>query len=249
MNLDDLKNRLAEQDAKLDQVLRLNTMAVRELQLSKTKSSLRWLVRGVVFELVLTVVAVAWLGNFIAGHLREPRFFLPALLLDVCLITFLGSCVRQLAMVAGLDYSLPVVAVQKELGKLRVLRIRTTKWTMLLSFVLWFPVLVVLLRGFLGIDMWMILGAVGARDGSFVAWVVANVLFGLAVALVMVWASNRYANRADRSPVIKRLMEDLAGHSLTRALRSLDAIVQFEAEPQAGRARDEGKAPGRSFRG
>src|SRR5882672_8369921 len=105
MNLDDLKNRLAEQDAKLDQALRLNTMAVRELQLSKTKSSLRGLVRGVVFELVLTFVAVVWLGNFIAGHLGEPRFLLPAVLIDVCFIALLGSCIRQLAVVGSLNYS------------------------------------------------------------------------------------------------------------------------------------------------
>ncbi len=232
MNLDDLKTRLAEQDAKLDQVIRLNTTAVRELQLSKTKSRLRWLAWGVVFELAMSIVATVWLGDFIVGHLREARFLLPAVLIDISVIALLGSNIRQLAVVGSLNYSLPVVAVQKELGKLRVLRIRTTKWVMMLSFVLWFPVLVVLLEGLLGVDLWMILGAVSTRDGSFFAWVVANVLFGLAVALVMVWVSNRYANRVDGSPALKRLMDALAGHSLTEALRSLDSIVRFETEPQ-----------------
>jgi len=231
MDLDDLKTRLAEQDAKLDQVIRLNTAAVRELQLAKTKSSLRWLVRGVVFELLMAIVAVVWLGDFIASHLREPRFFLPAGLVDVGVIALLGVCIRQLALIASLNYSLPVVTVQKELGKLRVLRIRTTKWTMMLSFVLWFPVLVVLFEGFLGVDLWRILGAVGDRDRSFIAWVGANVLLGLVVALVLTWVSKRYANRVDRSPALQRLMDDFAGHSLKKALRSLDSIVRFEAEP------------------
>jgi hypothetical protein len=231
MDLEDLKTRLAEQDAKLDQVLRLNTTAVRELQLAKTRSSLRWLVPGVVFELVMTIVAVVWLGNFIYGHLWEPRFLLPAVLVDVCMIVFLGSCIGQLARIASLDYSLPVVAVQKELGKLRILRIRTTKWVMTLSFVLWFPVLLVLFEGLLGVDLWRILGTISNRNGSFFAWVVGNVLFGLAVALVLIWVSHRYARRMDRSPAIQRLMDHLAGHSLTRALGSLDAILRFEAEP------------------
>ena len=231
MDLEDLKIRLAEQDAKLDQVLRLNTMAVREIQLSKTRSSLRWLIPGIVLELLMTIVAVVWLGDFIVGHLRDPGFLLPALLIDLCFLAFMGFCIRQLVAIAGLDYSLPVVTVQKELGKLRILRIRTTKWVMMLSFVLWLPVLVVLLEGFLGVDLWRILGAVGARDGSFVAWVVANVLFGLAVALVLIWVSNRYANRAHRSPRIRRLMDDFAGRSLTRAQSSLDSIVRFETEP------------------
>ena len=64
MDVEDLKIRLAEQDAKLDQVLRLNTTAVREIQLSKMKSSLRWLVPGIIFELLMTIVAVVWLGDF-----------------------------------------------------------------------------------------------------------------------------------------------------------------------------------------
>jgi bacteriorhodopsin len=231
MNLDELKIRLAEQDAKIDQVIRLNAMAVREVQLSKTKSSVRWLVRGVAFELLMTIVAVVWLGDFMAGHLREPRFLLPAVVIDICVIAFMGASIRQLVVMASLNYSLPVVSVQKELGRLRILRIRTTKWAMILSFVLWFPALIVLLKGFLGVDMWRILGAVGEQDGSFLAWVVANVLFGLVVALGMIWISKRYAHRMDRSPMLKRLMDDVAGHSLTKALSSLDSIVRFEAEP------------------
>jgi hypothetical protein len=233
MNLDDLKTRLAEQDAKLDQVIRLNTTAVREIQISKTKSSLRWLVPGVVLELVLTILAVLWLGSFIFGHLGEPKFLLPALFIDICCIALLGSCIYQLIIVGSLDYSLPVVTVQKELGKLRILRVRATKWTMILSFVLWFPVPIVLFEGLFGVDLWKILGAIGDRDGNFVTWVVGNVLFGLAVALVMIWLWNRYANRVTPSPAIKRLMDAFAGHSLTKALLSLDSIAQFEKEPQA----------------
>lgn len=231
MNLDDLKTRLAEQDAKLDRVLRLNETAVRELQLSKAKSSLRWLVPRIVVELVVRVVAVVWLGDFIAGHLWEPRFLLPAVILDLFAIALTGSAIRQLVAIASLNYSLPVVAVQKELGKLRVLRVRTAKWTLILSFVLWFPVLVVLFEGLFGVDVWMILGVIGDRHESFYTWVVANVVFSLAVALGMIWVANRYADRADRSPAIKRLVDDFAGRSLTRALASLDAIVRFEAEP------------------
>lgn len=230
MDLDDLKTRLAEQDAKLDEVLRLNRTAVRELELAKTKSSLRWLVPGTVVELLMAIVAVLWLGNFLYGHLREPQHFVSGLLLDLGAIALLGSCIRQLLAIGSLDVSQPVVAVQKELVQLRVLRIRTTKWTMILSFALWFPALLVLFEGLLGVDLWRVLGAAGERDGHFLAWMVGNVLFGLLAALGLTWAWNRYANRADRPSAVERLMDDFAGRSLTRALRSLDAIVRFEAE-------------------
>jgi hypothetical protein len=231
MNLDELKTRLAEQESKLDQVIRLNTTAIREIQISKAKTKLRGLVWGVTLELIVTAVAVVWLGDFIAGHLREARFLVPAVLLDLGAIAYLGACIRQLTLVAGLHYSLPVVAVQKELGKLRVLRLRATKWVMILSFVLWLPALVVLFKGLFGVDLWFILGAAGAKDGSFLLWVAANVVFGLAAALLLIWLSNRYSDRVDRSPALRRFVDSLAGTSLAKALGFLDSIVQFETEP------------------
>ena len=235
MNLEELKARLAEQDSKLDQLVRLNTTHVRELQLVKTRSSLRWLVPGLVIELLLTIGGIIWVGDFIAGHLGEPRFLLPALMVDLSLIALMGSCIWQLVMINSLDYSLPVVAMQKELGKLRILRIRTTKWVMTLSFVLWAPFLIVLVEGLFGVDLWRVLAVAGDGDEPFLRWIVANVLFGLAVALVVVWVSRRYADRLKRSPMIERLMDDFAGRSLTRALASLDSIVRFEADPLEAR--------------
>ena len=39
------------------------------------------------------------------------------------------------------------------------------------------------------------------------------------------------ASRADRSPAIKRFMDDIAGQSLTKAQGAVDALARFEAEP------------------
>ena len=231
MNLDDLKVRMADQDAKLDRVVRLHAEGVRNLQLSRAESSLRWLVPGVVFELVMAIVAVVWLGDFVFEHLRQPRFLLPAIVVDIGVIALMGSCIRQLVVIAGLDYSHPVVTVQKTLGSLRVLRIRTSKWTMVLSCVLWFPVLVVLLEGFLGVDLWLILGAIREREETFFAWIAANVLFGVVAAIGMIWVAKLLAGRVDRSPAIKRFFDDIAGQSLTKAQGFVDSLARFETEP------------------
>ena len=230
MNLDDLKQRLAEQDAKLDRVVRLHAEQVRDLKLSKTRASLRWLVPRLVVELVVRAVAVVWLGNFVFEHATEPRFLLPAVLVDLGAVALLGSAIRQLVTVASLDYGLPVVVLQKELGRLRVLRVRTTKWSLIAAFVLWFPVVVVLAEGLLGVDLWPILGAIRDQHAGFLPWVAANVAFGLLVALLVAWASNRFADRAHLSPAIRHIMDDFAGRSLTRAIASLDEVERFEAE-------------------
>jgi hypothetical protein len=216
MNLDELKDKWAEQDRKLDRILRLNESAVREMRFSSAKSSLRRLTAGIVVELVILAIGAGWLGNFIAEHLREPKLIIPALLLDLGAIALVSLCVRQLIMIGNLDYSGPLVAVQKELEKLRILRIRTTKWTFLAGCVLWEPALVVLAP-------WI---------ANLSAWIAANVLFGIAVAVLITWISKRYADRLATSSKLKSLMDDLAGRSLMKAMASLDSIAQFEQEPQ-----------------
>ena len=58
-----------------------------------------------------------------------------------------------------------------------------------------------------------------------------NVLFGLAAALALIGVARRYGERMESSPRLRRLLDDLAGRSLARALRSLDGVARFEAEP------------------
>lgn len=230
MNFDDLKNQWAEQNSKLDRVMRMNVRAVQQARIGRTRSGLKWMLPGLLLELVLAVIAVVWLGGFIAGHVSELKFLLPAVVLDVCAIALLGACIRQLTMLAALDYDGPIVGLQKGLGQLRILRIRTSKWSMTLAFVLWFPLLIVVFEGLIGVDPWIILGAIQDRGASAFAWIVANLVFGLAVVAAVTWFSHRYSGRFAHSPFMKRLMDDFAGRSLTKAQHALDEIARFETD-------------------
>jgi hypothetical protein len=62
------------------------------------------------------------------------------------------------------------------------------------------------------------------------AWLAVNALFGLAVIPVMAWVSRRYADRMAQAPFVQRLMNDLAGRSLTAATAFLDQLAAFERE-------------------
>ncbi|MGK2857313.1 MAG: hypothetical protein ACSLFQ_08910 [Thermoanaerobaculia bacterium] len=230
MNIDEMRNTLAAHDHALDRLVHLNLATVRELRVTKTKSSLRWLTSGIAIELGVVSLAVIWLGSFIADHVAEARFAVPALIIAVCAVALAASCIRQLATIDGLDYSRPIVEVQKELEKLRILRIRTTKWTFILGCVLWAPILAVLVRGMIGVDPYTIGAAIQSSHADFFRWIVANVLFGIGLALLVVWISRRYAPRLSGSPFVQGLMNDIAGRSLTTAQQSLESIRQFEQE-------------------
>jgi hypothetical protein len=73
---------------------------------------------------------------------------------------------------------------------------------------------------------------VSKRKGSAdrLTWLIANALFGVAVIPVMVWVSRSFGDRMAQAPFVQRLMDDIAGRSLTGAKAFLDQVAIFERE-------------------
>jgi hypothetical protein len=108
---------------------------------------------------------------------------------------------------------------------LRIERLRAVKITLLASPLIWIPMLIVGLKGFLGADAYALFDH---------AWLAANLAFGLAVIPLAVWISRRYADRMERSPLVQRVMRDLAGTNLNAAQDYLGRLARFEEEAAAG---------------
>jgi len=221
MELEDLKRHWEEQDRKLETSLRLNTRLLDESVLARAETALKPLSRPLWFELVMSLVPAVFLGSFLADHVSEARFLIPAAALHLCAIAVILVTVRQLVALRTIDYSAPVVAIQKRLESLRIERIRAVKLTLLFAPLLWTPLMIVTLKGLFDVDTWEALGA---------AYLIANLLLGLMVIPLAVWISRRYASRMERSPFVQRLMRDLAGKSLTSAAAFLSSISMFEKD-------------------
>jgi hypothetical protein len=221
MTFENLQEQWADCDKKLDLSIRLSTALLRESRVRQARSALGWLSPFVVADLLINLVLVIALGVFIASHVTSPAFVAPAIVLDVFAIGLVVACIRQLAMLSAIDFSGPIVGAQKSLETLRRLRIRKTMWTLMLAPALWAPLVIVGLEGAFGVNAYVTLGG---------AWLAVNALFGLAVIPVMAWVSRRYADRMAQAPFVQRLMNDLAGRSLTAATAFLDQLAAFERE-------------------
>ena len=149
------------------------------------------------------------------------RFLAPAVALDVFVLYFIGWSIRQWVALSSLDYGESIVTIQRKLEMLRIDRIRMTKWVFLLSPLLWIPLLIVGVEGLLGLDAYVILDT---------AWLVSNLVFGLAVIALALWVSRRYADRLQRSPLARRIADALADRSLDDAARFLGSLSSFERE-------------------
>ncbi len=221
MELDDFKIAWQALEARFDTSLDRNQAVLKELKLDKTRSALRWLRFPPLLALAQGILAALLLDLFLAYHLHEARFGIPALVLQIVVLYTIVTGCRQLATIARIDYSAPVIAIQRTLGELRASRIRDTQWVLLLSPLLWTPLVIVLAKGLLGFDVYRGFGA------TWLAW---NLAFGLAVIPLAIWIARRYADRFRGSRFMRWLGDAVAGRSLVTAMGFLDEIRQFEKE-------------------
>jgi hypothetical protein len=221
MELQDLKDRWADYDRKLDASLRFNATRLRSSAMDKADTALRPLSFFLWCELVIDAILILAIGSFAAGHLGEIRFLAPAVALHVSAILAIVANAHQLVALRSIDLGEPIVMIQKKLGQVRIARIRITKWTILLAPLLWAPLLIVTMKGLLGVDAYRAFGA---------PWLIANVAVGVAFLLLMLWASRHWADRLQRSPFVQRLMDDIAGRSLMAATRFVSEVARFETD-------------------
>lgn len=212
MELDDLKATWME-NARA--AVRINARALHSL--TRAEGALQRHRYSVIVELCGNAMVLLLLGSFIARHGAEARFLVPALALHLGTIALTIACIRQLALIGAVDYGQPVLAIQRAVEQMRIEWIRTTKWTFVTAPLLWVPLLIVSMKGLLGLDAWAILDT---------GWLVANLAFGAALIPLLLLIARRYRGR---------LMDDLAGRSLTAARQSLQQLSRFEELEDGGR--------------
>lgn len=221
MELDELKQKWAEHDRKLEVNIHLTRQLLSATKMNRARSALQRLAAFLALESAVALAIIIVLGAFIGDHITTVRFVAPAVALDLFEIATLIVLSQQIRLALYVDYSKRVAAVQKQLESLRILRIRHVQWTLLLAPLLWTPLLIVALEGFLRVDAYKALGA---------AYLLANLLFGLAVIPLAIWLSKKFGDRMDRSPKIQWVMKELAGYNLNAASAFLATLSEFEEE-------------------
>jgi hypothetical protein len=224
LDLDEMKKQWAEHDRKLDESIRLNRQLLSTTNLNGARSALQRMAAFLGLEAAVQLAVVVALGSFIYEHIGMVRFALPAAALDVFAIAILIAMIRQIAGGLQIDYNKPIAVIQKQLEDLRVLRIQYIQGIFLVATLAWTPLMIVTLEGFWRLDAYRLFGA---------AFLVSNLLVGLAIIPLALWLSKRFSDRMGRSSFIQRLMKDLAGYNLNAADSFLAKLSQFEDEKPA----------------
>ena len=224
MELDEMKAVWEKYDHKLDTSIRLSTQLLKAPVLRRAHSAMTRMLVALAIELALAVLVTAWLGNFNWTHLTQPRFLVPGLLLQIATIALVGAYIRRIVAIRAIDFSAPIVAIQKQLEAIRMAEIRATKWTILLAPLAWTPLLIVAFQGCFGVDVYAHFPA---------SWLAGNVIFGLVVIALERWIARRYAERMQGSARLQRWMRDVSGYNLRAATQFMRTAAEFEEEARA----------------
>ena len=219
MELEDLRYAWEAHGRRVDDTSRLNRQVLHSVTTSKAESAMRPLSRLLWIELVVNAGAAVWLGSFLADNVTVARYALPAAALDILVIALLIAGGRQLVAISRVDYGQPVLVIQRRIESLRAERIRATMATLIVAPLAWVPLLIVVLKGLLGVDAYAIFSS---------AWLTANVLFGLFVVGVAILASRHYIGRVTSPSLVRWLMDNFAGRNLRTASAFLRSLAQFE---------------------
>ncbi len=221
MELNDLKQAWQTLDKGLQQQNTLALRAYRDRQADKARRGLRPLLWGQVAQMFFGVLFVLLAAALWARTGASPQplawtTFAAGIFVHgygVATIVLAG-CTIGLAM--AIDYSAPVVGIQKQLAKLRRFYIVNGMVAGLPWWLMWVPVLMVL-SGLGGVDLY-------ARAPS-VVWIGLGI--GIA-GLLGTWRFQSWSRQPARAPLGQRLEDGAAGGSIRKAQRVLDEIVDFE---------------------
>jgi hypothetical protein len=219
MELDDLKLAWQTLDRRLQEQNALGRQLLAGNRLDRARAQLRPLYLGQILQIVGGAALALLAAPFWIGHRDVPHLLIAGLTVHAYAIAMIVVAARTLYLLRCVDYSAPVLAIQKQLATLRDVHVRNGLIVGLAWWWLWIPLLMMALMGAFGADLY-------ARAPSVVVIGGAISMVGLAAT----WWLLRWA-RDPRRPRLARFVEDgVTGTSLRRAQTSLADIVAFEHE-------------------
>jgi len=218
MELDDLKLafRTLEQRVQLQEVQLSRALVRRSL-----KARLRPLALGQILQMVFGIAVILGGVAMWRTFAHIPVVLVCGIILHIYGVATVSAAGVVLAGIQGLDSSLPVVALQRRLAKLRRAYVIGGAVVGLPWWVLWTipPAVVFALRA----------EYESGAATAWPAWLVASIAVGV-LGLLGTWWFHRFAERPGREALAERLAASATGGSLRRAQAELEALQAFEAE-------------------
>ena len=216
MDLDEMKIAWQALNQQLEREKALNTQLYVERRMDKVRHGLRPLFWGQVLQIVLGVGINLVAGLFWFSRMTIAHFLVWGLLVHLSGILMVVAGARNLHLILQIDYSAPVLDIQRRIAALRAWRVQVDGPVFaILGAVIWLP-LALMEIGLCGIDLEQV--APGVANHFVLSSAISVSLVVVAYGLI------RFAGQ-------RRWMEDnWAGTSVQRAESMLADIARFIRE-------------------
>jgi serine/threonine-protein kinase len=216
VELDDLKQAVAELDRGIAEVRDLSIATYKERRLDRTRASLRpvvWEHAGqVALGIVLTVVGQLWWSER-----GEPALLVAGLVLHLYAVLMIALGLRVIVSIRALDLDAPVVEIQRALARLRRSYVMTGFIVGMPWWLLWIPFVMFVF----GIDL----------NGRFSwNWLITNLIIGVVGIVGTLWYFRRLWIEPVDSERRRGIEASFSGKSFRSAQRFLEEIARFERE-------------------
>lgn len=215
MELDELKLAWQSLDRRMEALMTMNQQELLKEKRGKVRSKLRLLAWGQSFQMIIGSVITLISIGFWHAMLEIPHLFFAGLSLHVygVLLIMFGGAMH--GMMSRVDYSAPVMTIQKQLAKTRRFYVLASTTLGLVWWLLWIPLMMVAFAWAFNVDIY------AHQPLILWSWVIIG-SGGLMASLGFIyWASKR--------PILSgKLERSAAGKSLNNAQAFLDEIADFE---------------------
>lgn len=220
MELDDLKAAWKTLDRKLELDNALRLAELRDRKAERMRHSLRPLAWGQSVQLLFGAVVMLMGAACWARHLDNGIVLACGLVVHAYGLAVVIASGNVIARARAIDLGGPVMAMQLQLARLRTAhavsgRIAGHSW-----WVLWMPMLVVLI----GLAYPVLPGALRVAS-----WIWSGLAVG-AAGLAGTWLFHRWAHQPQRAEFGRRMDDYFAGSALRQAQAQLDELLRFERE-------------------
>lgn len=216
MELDDLKNIWEKQEAKLDQVWKLNAQLLKEANLDKAKSSIDKLRRITALTLAFYLTMTFIFLSFAILNWGTWYFVLSGSTLAIWAGILSVGSIQQLDLISKIDYSQAVSVLQLQLSKLKlvILRyVRIAQW--ILPFNLAF--IIFTFKVLLGFDI------IKHADPT---WLLIQIIFSMCLLPLSYWFHRKLSPKNIDKKWVSSLLQGY-GSRVNEALEFISRVEQF----------------------
>lgn len=219
MEPDELKLAWRTLDARLQQQETLALHALHDRQAQRTRRGLRPLFWGQLVQMLFGIAVLVFAVAVWTAHRDSTALVLAGLVVQAYGIAVTMASGIALGQLGRIDYTAPVLAIQRQLARLQRTYVIGGMVAGLPWWLLWMPVLMLLA------------GAGGNTQG--LAWLQSWLWSGTGIGvagLLATWWFHRWSRAPARGELGRTLDDSLTGRSLRNAQRAIDDLARFERE-------------------